>query len=380
MKYDFLVVGAGLFGSTFANHAKKDGYSCLVIDKRNHLGGNCYTENLNGIDVHKYGPHIFHTNDKRIWDYVNQFAEFNNYIHTVKANYHNKIFSFPVNLFTLNQLYRVTSPEVAKAYVEALRVRNDNPSNLEEWILDKVGRQIYEIFIEGYTHKQWNKHPKELPASIIKRLPIRFTFDDRYFNDTYQGIPIDGYTNLIHNMLDGIPTLLDTDYLTNRESFDRLAKVVVYTGPIDEFFNCQFGELDWRSLKFETSKYKDRDFQGTSIVNFTSKNVPYTRIVEYKHFSDKKVSDTVIVKEYPQDYSKGQEKFYPINTAKNQEMLNKYQKLIDNTKYIFGGRLAEYRYYDMHQVIASAIHKYEGLVFTSLQRENRNEELRQLSR
>jgi UDP-galactopyranose mutase len=373
IKYDFLIVGAGLFGSTFANLATRNGYSCLVIDKRNHIGGNCYTENVKGIDVHKYGPHIFHTNDKNIWEYVNEFASFNNYKHKVKANYHNKIFSFPINLFTLNQLYRVTTPESAKAHIEKIRIKNDNPSNLEEWILDKVGREIYETFVEGYTHKQWNKHPRELPASIIKRIPIRFTFDDNYFNDEYQGIPKEGYTKLIENMLDETELHLEVDYLTNREKLDKMAKYVVYTGPIDEFFNYEFGEMEWRSLRFERLIYKDYDFQGTSIVNFTSKKVPYTRIVEYKHFSENKVNDTVVVQEYPDDYEKGKEKFYPINTVKNEEKLNKYKKLIDKNKYIFGGRLAEYKYYDMHQVIASSIHKYRSLV---LPIGERNESLR----
>lgn len=362
MKYDFVIVGAGPFGSTFARRATDDGRSCLVIDKRTHIGGNCYTENINGITVHKYGPHIFHTNDTKIWEFVNRFSEFNNYIHTAKVSYNNQIFSFPINLFTLSQVFGVTNPKQAEAFIESVRIKNEDPSNLEEWILDKVGSEIYEIFIKGYTIKQWNKHPKDLPLSIIKRLPIRLTFDDRYFTDKYQGIPVDGYTRLFENMLDGIKVYTGVDYLTNRDYFDKMGRMVVYTGPIDEFFDFKFGEMEWRSLKFETTNLSDTDFQGTSIVNYTSVHIPYTRIVEYKHFENSKAKDTIITKEYPQNYTMGAERFYPVNTVRNQELLNSYQALIDKSKYIFGGRLAEYQYYDMHQVIASAIRKYKSLL------------------
>lgn len=357
-QFDFLIVGAGLFGATFANYANSNGYKCLVIDKRCHIGGNCYTEKINGINVHKYGPHIFHTNDKKIWDFVNRFAEFNNYIHTVKARHEDNLYSFPINLLTMYQLWGIKTPEEALKKLDSLRVKNSNPANLEEWALDKIGKVLYDLFFKGYTTKQWGRSPKELPASIIQRIPIRLTFDDRYFTDRYQGIPIGGYTKMVSNMLDGIKVILGENYIENRESWDSIAKTTVYTGPIDEFFNYKYGELEWRSLKFEEEHIRKRDFQGSAIINYTSEYVPQTRIVEYKHFDNLKNEDTIICREYPQTYSRGLEKFYPINTDKNQELFNKYRSLIDNTKYIFGGRLAEYKYYDMHQVIASAVHKY----------------------
>jgi UDP-galactopyranose mutase len=361
MQYDFLIVGAGLFGSTFARIAQDDGYSCLVIDKRQHIAGNCYTENIAGINVHKYGPHIFHTNDERIWQFINRFSSFNGYSHRVKVNYKDRLYSFPINLFTLYQVANVKTPEEAIRYLESVRVVNTNPKNLEEWILDKCGRELYEIFVEGYTTKQWDKHPRDLPASIIKRIPIRKTFDDRYFSDNYEGLPTVGYTKLVENMLDGIKVILDEDYLTSRDEWDKIAKKVVYTGPIDEFFNSSLGKLDWRSLRFEQLYIENCDFQGTSIVNYTDVDVKHTRIVEYKHFDKLDSRHTVITKEFPQDYEDGLERFYPVNTTLNNELFGRYQSLIDTNKFIFGGRLAEYRYYDMHQVIASAIHKYNLL-------------------
>lgn len=354
--YDYLIVGAGLFGSTFARQATDAGRSCLVIDKRSHIAGNCYTENVRGVDVHRFGPHIFHTNNNKIWTYINQFAEFNSYTHRAKVNYDNKIFSFPINLFTLNQLWGVTTPLEASQRLESVRVKIDNPQNLEEWALSQLGEEIYDIFIRGYTKKQWNKDPKDLPASIIKRLPIRLTHDDNYFNDEHQGIPIGGYTKVFEKILDGIPLGLGTDYLADREYYDGTAKKVVYTGPIDEFFNNEYGVLEWRSLRFEHESISDCDFQGTSIVNFTKEDVPYTRIVEHKHFDFRGQKNTVITKEYPQDWTSKSEKFYPINDEKNQSLYERYKKLIP-PKFIFGGRLAEYRYYDMHQVIASALKK-----------------------
>lgn len=354
--YDYLIVGAGLFGSTFARQATDAGRSCLVIDKRSHIAGNCYTENVRGVDVHRFGPHIFHTNNNKIWTYINQFAEFNSYTHRAKVNYDNKIFSFPINLFTLNQLWGVTTPLEASQRLESVRVKIDNPQNLEEWALSQLGEEIYDIFIRGYTKKQWNKDPKDLPASIIKRLPIRLTHDDNYFNDEHQGIPIGGYTKVFEKILDGIPLGLGTDYLADREYYDGTAKKVVYTGPIDEFFNNEYGVLEWRSLRFEHESISDCDFQGTSIVNFIKEDVPYTRIVEHKHFDFRGQKNTVVTKEYPQDWTSKSEKFYPINDEKNQSLYERYKKLIP-PKFIFGGRLAEYRYYDMHQVIASALKK-----------------------
>lgn len=358
MKYDFLIVGAGMFGSTFARMATDDGYNCLVIDKRNHIGGNCYSENINGINTHKYGPHIFHTNDKEIWNFVNRFAEFNNYIHRVKSRVNNEIYSFPINLFTLNQLWGVTNPKAAKDYLASVRVDHASPRNLEEWMVSQVGWDIYSKFIRGYTMKQWNKHPTELPASIVKRLPIRFNFDDNYFNDSYQGVPIGGYGNLFVNMLEGIDTKLEANYLTDRDRYDTMAHKVIYTGPVDEFFDYEFGELEWRSLRFARKEFDNFDFQGTAIVNYPSEHVQYTRIVEYKYFDNPNAKNTVITYEYPQDYEVGLEKFYPINTEENQDRFSKYKSIVNN-KYIFGGRLAEYKYYDMHQIVASAIKKYK---------------------
>ena len=361
MKYDFLIVGAGLFGSTFAHLANRGGYKCLLIDKRSHIGGNCYSENIDGINVHKYGPHIFHTNSIDIWNFVNQFSKFNNYVHTAKSYYDGQVYSFPINLMTFNQLYGITKPIEAKRHLDAVRIKNDDPKNLEEWILDKVGKDLYSKFIEGYTTKQWDKHPTDLPASIIKRLPIRLTYNDRYFLDDYQGIPVDGYTNLISNMLEDVDVKLYSDYLTNRDEWDRMAHRVVYTGPIDDFFDCQFGKLEWRSLRFDFLKLEKTDFQGASVVNYSDVNIPYTRIVEYKHFDQSTIENTVLSIEYPQNYSEGSEKYYPINTPQNTTILHKYMSLIDKSKFIFGGRLAEYKYYDMHQAIASAMHRYKSL-------------------
>lgn len=360
MLYDFLIVGAGLFGATFARIATDDGYNCLVIDKRDHIAGNCYTENIAGINVHKYGPHIFHTNDAGVWKFVNRFTSFNDYVHTIKANYRGELYSFPINLLTLQQICGITTQQEADKYFRSIK-KLQNPKNLEEWAINEVGEDIYHILIEGYTAKQWNKHPSELPASIIKRIPVRNTFDDRYFSDTYQGIPIGGYTKLVENMLDGIKVILKADYLTNRGWWDRIARRIVYTGPIDEFFNLILGKLDWRSLRFEQSLIQSPVFQGTSIVNYTHIDVKHTRIVEYKYFDKLSSSQTVITTEFPQDYEDGLERFYPVNSTLNNELFGRYQSLIDTNKFIFGGRLAEYRYYDMHQVIASAIHKYNLL-------------------
>lgn len=362
MKYDFLIVGAGLFGSTFARFAADNNYTCFVIDKREHIAGNCYTENVDNINVHKYGPHIFHTNNKKVWDFINQFAEFNDYTHRVKAYNNGVFYSFPINLSTFNELWSINTASEAQVKIEEVRIRNDNPQNLEEWILDKVGEELYNTFVKEYTRKQWNKDPKDLPSAIIKRIPIRLTFNDNYFNDDYQGIPIGGYTKLFERMLENIPVALDTDYFMDRDHFDRMAKKIVYTGPIDEFFNYTFGELEWRSLRFESNYFKNLDYQGNAIVNYTSKEFDYTRIIEHKHFENPKIENTIITKEYPQNYERGLEKFYPINTDQNEYMLQKYRELINYDKYLFGGRLAEYKYYDMHQVIASAIKKFKSFV------------------
>jgi UDP-galactopyranose mutase len=361
--YDYVIVGSGMFGSVCAHELTKKGNKCLVLEKRNHIGGNCYTENKDGINIHKYGAHIFHTSNKEIWDYINQFAQFNNYVNRVKVNYKDILYSFPINLFTLHQLYGVTTPEQAKQKLEEVRVKNDNPNNLEEWIISQVGVDIYVKFIKGYTTKQWGRHPMDLPTSIIKRLPIRFNHDDNYYNDTYQGIPIGGYTQIFEKMLNGIEVKLNTDYLANRNEFNKLAtKKVIYTGPIDAFYNYAYGQLNYRSLKFETERVEVPDYQGNAVINYTETYIPYTRILEHKHFDYVDTPYTYITKEYPREYGEGMEPYYPINDKVNTPTYDKYKALTESeTKYIFGGRLAEYRYYDMHQVLGAALHTCKKL-------------------
>jgi UDP-galactopyranose mutase len=363
MKYDFLIVGSGLFGSVFAHEATKAGKKCLIIEKRNHIGGNCYTEKIDNINIHKYGPHIFHTNDKKIWDWIQQFGEFNQYKHSPKVNYKGEIYSFPINLLTLNKLWGVTTPEEAIEKLEEVKIKCDNPRNLEDWILSQVGNDIYETFIKGYTKKQWNKDPKELPSSIIKRLPIRTNYNDNYFFDKYQGIPIDGYTNLFKNMLKGIDILENIDYFSEKDKWDSMADKVVFTGKIDEFFDYKFGELEYRSLTFVEERHETEDYQGCSIVNYTDLETPQTRITEHKHFDDAKSDVTWITKEYPKNYQNGDTPYYPINDDKNNELYRKYKELADSTpNVIFGGRLSEYKYYDMHQIIASALTKVKKYI------------------
>jgi UDP-galactopyranose mutase len=356
--YDYLIVGSGLFGSTFAYEMSKVGKKCLVIDKSNHIGGNCYTENKDNINVHIYGPHIFHTNDKNIWDWINSFTDFNNYKHSAKVNYKNQIYSFPINLMTLNKLWGVNTPDEAIKKIKQVSNSIDNPRNLEEWILSQVGDEIYKIFIKGYTTKQWGREPINLPSSIIKRLPIRTNFDDNYFFDKYQGIPINGYTPIFEKLLDKIEVRLNTDYFTNKEHFNSLAHKVVYTGKIDEFYDYRFGELEYRSLNFVHERHTIEDYQGCSQINFTDIKIPYTRITEHKHFENSKSDVTWITKEYPKVYEKNDIPYYPINDDINNNIYTQYKKLAYNeSDIIFGGRLAEYKYYDMHQVIASALTK-----------------------
>lgn len=361
--YDYLIVGAGLFGAVFAEQAMSRGKKVLVIDRREHIAGNCYTEQRHGIDVHVYGPHIFHTNSEKIWDYVRQFGEFNSFVNRPKVNYYDLIYSFPINLFTLYQLWGVTTPEAARQKLESVRLPISDPQNLEEWALSQVGRQLYETFIRGYTLKQWRRDPKELPASIIKRLPIRLSYDDNYFTDLYQGIPVKGYTALIGNMLAGADIRLGHDYFEKRDFWDSIASKVVFTGRIDEFYEYKYGELDYRSLRFEHENLSIPDFQGNAIVNYTSAYVPYTRIIEHKHFTGVKTDNTYITREHPTDWAKGETPYYPINDARNGDIYAKYAELAKREKkYIFGGRLAEYRYYDMHQVIGSALAAAERLI------------------
>jgi UDP-galactopyranose mutase len=361
MRYDYLIVGAGLFGSTFAHLASKDHKKCLIIDKRNHIAGNCYTEKNDDIDIHIYGPHIFHTNDNKIWHFVNQFTSFNNHINRPKVSYNDNIYSFPINLMTLYQVFGVKNPIEAKAKLDSVKIKIDNPQNLEEWSLSQIGEELYKIFIYGYTKKQWGTDPKNLPSFIIKRLPIRLNFDDNYFFDKYQGVPINGYTEMISNMIGNTEIILECDYFNNKTYYDSLAKRIVYTGPIDRFFDYEYGSLSYRSLKFDIEKKNISDYQGNAIVNYTSESIPYTRIIEHKHFNNAKSEYTIISKEYPQQWSIGSEEYYPINNDNNTIKYNKYKQLsLKNNKYIFGGRLAEYKYYDMHQVIGSALNLYSN--------------------
>lgn len=359
--YDYLVVGAGLFGAVFAREMTDAGFKCLVIDQRSHVGGNVYTEKIEGIDVHKYGAHIFHTSDKKIWDYVNRFATFNHYINKPKVNYKGKIFSFPINLMTLYQIYGVTTPQEAEEKLKQVRVPVDNPANLEEWILSQIGPELYEIFIKGYTFKQWQKHPRELPSFIIKRLPIRLNYEENYFEDIYQGIPKEGYTYLVENLLKGIEVKLNSNYFSDRDYFDSLATNLVYTGKIDEFFGYEFGELEYRSLRFE-NKILEGNYQGNAVFNYTDIDVPYTRVLEHKHFNFGKQKKTVVTWEYPDTYTRDKVPYYPINDQNNNALYKLYEsKARSLPNVIFGGRLAEYKYYDMHQIIGSALAKVKSL-------------------
>jgi UDP-galactopyranose mutase len=356
-KYDYLIVGCGLFGSTFARQATDAGKKCLVIDKRGHVGGNVFTENKAGIHVHKYGPHIFHTNSQEIWNYVNQFAVFNDYKHTVKASYNDQLYSFPINLSTLEELWGKHDKDTLLSILDAKRVKTERSNNLEDWILSKVGEEIYQKFFYGYTKKQWSREPRDLPASIIRRLPIRDNYDNRYHEDHYSGIPTGGYAAMMENILDGIQVELGQDYFYSRDYYDNLAKRVVYTGAIDDFFDHQLGSLDWRSLRFEEEVHSKERYQCVAQINYTDYNVGFTRIVEHKHFADNpKTNHTIITKEYPEDYKVGMEKYYPINDEKNKNLYRQYKRMIPS-KYVFGGRLAEYKYYDMDQVIGSSVHK-----------------------
>lgn len=357
-KYDYLIVGAGLFGSIFAYEANKRGKKCLVIDKRNHIGGNIYCENIEGINVHKYGAHIFHTSNKEVWDYVNSFVEFNRYTNCPVANYKGELFNLPFNMNTFYQLWKVKTPKEAVAKIEE-QVKEANikdPRNLEEQAIKLVGKDIYEKLIKGYTEKQWGKRATELPSFIIKRLPVRLTFDNNYFNDTYQGIPIGGYNKIIEKMLDGIEVRLETDFFENREEFEQLSNKIVFTGMIDEFYNYQFGTLEYRSLKFKHETLNEENYQGNAVVNYTEFEIPYTRIIEHKHFEYGNQEKTVITREYPATWQKGDEPYYPINDDLNNGIYAKYKTLAEKEEnVIFGGRLAQYKYYDMHHVIEEAL-------------------------
>lgn len=362
-KFDFLIVGAGLYGAVFAHEAKKRGKKCLIIDKRNHIAGNVYTDKIEGINVHKYGAHIFHTNNKEVWDYVNNFAEFNRYTNSPIANYNGEIYNLPFNMNTFNKMWGVITPEEAKEKIRKQCSENyvDNPKNLEEQAISLVGKDIYEKLIKGYTEKQWGRPCNELPAFIIKRLPVRFTYDNNYFNATYQGIPIGGYTSMIEKMIDGVEVILNTDYLENKDKWNSIADKVIYTGCIDSYFEYKLGVLQYRSVHFENEILDIENFQGNAVVNYTDVKTPYTRIIEHKHFEFGNQQNTIITKEYSKEWNKGDEPYYPINNSRNSELYLKYKKLAKTEEnVIFGGRLGEYRYYDMDQVIKSALDKVRG--------------------
>ena len=361
--YDYLIVGAGLFGSIFAYEATKAGKKCLVIDKRSHIGGNVYTEEVEGIAVHKYGAHIFHTSNKEVWDYMNSFVEFNRYTNSPMAIYKDEIYNLPFNMNTFCKLWNIKTPDEAKEIIEkqkkeAALPEGCEPKNLAEQAISLVGRDIYEKLVKGYTEKQWGKRAEELPAFIIRRLPVRFTFDNNYFNDKYQGIPsgVKGYTGIIEKMLEGVEVRLNTDFFDDRDTYMNLAGKIVYTGMIDEFYDYCYGELEYRSLRFETETLDIPNFQGNAVNNYTEYEVPYTRIIEHKHFEFGTQDKTVITREYPTTWKKGDEPYYPMNDDKNNSLFSRYKEKAEaEGKVIFGGRLGEYKYYDMHQVVLRAL-------------------------
>ncbi len=354
MNYDFLIVGAGLFGSVFARKLSDKGKKCLVIEKRSFVGGNCYTERDGEIIVHKYGAHIFHTSDVEIWNYVNKFAKFLPFINSPLANYNGKIYNLPFNMNTFYQLWGVVTPDEAKAKIQSQRIACKSPKNVEEQALSLVGEDVYKTLIKGYTEKQWGRSATDLPAFIIKRLPVRFTYDNNYFNDLYQGIPEEGYTKLVENLLSGIEVRLNTSYSDFLNGNDTATKVL-YTGAIDEFFNYLYGKLEYRTLRFESERLQTDNFQGNAVVNYTSENVPYTRIIEHKHFLKTDCPYTVITREYPCAFKSGDEPYYPVNDEKNNALYQKYAELAEGSGVIFGGRLGQYKYFDMDKTVRAAL-------------------------
>lgn len=363
-KYDYLIVGAGFFGAISAFELTKKGYTCLVIEKRNHIAGNCYTENVEGINVHKYGAHIFHTNDQEIWDYVNALVEFNRYTNSPVAMNHGKLYNLPFNMNTFYQIWGVKTPKEAadKIAEQTEKYKDITPKNLEEQALKLVGDDIYKLLIKEYTEKQWGVKATELPAFIIKRLPVRFTFDNNYFNDRFQGIPMGGYTKIFEKLLEGIEVQLETDFFENRAYFENIAENIIYTGPIDKFFNYEAGKLNYRSLRFENETLEMENFQGNAVVNYTSHEEAFTRIIEHKHFEFGTQEKTIITREYPQDWNENLEPYYPVNDEVNNTIYNANKKIAEALQnVIFGGRLAEYKYYDMHQIVGSALAKMKKI-------------------
>ena len=359
--FDYLIVGAGLYGAVFAHEAVKAGKRCLVIERRNHIGGNCYTEDWDSIQVHKYGAHIFRTSDKKIWDYMAQFAEFNHFINSPIANFHDQIYNMPFNMNTFSRIWNIRTPAEAKEIIERQRAEiKGDPKNLEEKAISLVGRDVYEKLVKGYTEKQWGRPCSELPASILRRLPVRFIYDNNYFNDPYQGIPVGGYTRIIQKMLAGCEVLLNMDYNDVAVQYKKIAKKVIYTGTIDSYFHYCYGPLEYRSLRFEHKRLEIENYQGVAVVNYTDRETPYTRVIEHKHFEFGKQPFTIISHEYPLEWNRGIEPYYPINDTKNQERYNKYEALANNeANVIFGGRLGEYRYYDMQDTIKSSLNLAE---------------------
>lgn len=355
--YDYIIVGSGLFGSICARELTDKGYKCCVLESRNHIGGNCYTENRDNINIHLYGAHIFHTSNKEVWDYINRYVGFNNYRHHVVANYKGEIYSLPFSMWTFSKLWDITTPDEAKEIIEKQSSHIDEPNNFEEQAIKSVGVDVYEKLIKGYTKKQWRKEVEFLPKEIIKRLPVRFTYDNSYFNDTYQGIPIGGYTQVFEKLLDGIEVRLNVDFLQNRNHWLSQSKKIIYTGPIDRFFNYCYGELEYKTTKFDHQKIDKPNFQGASVINYTDEETEFTRIIEHKHFENSVSDSTWITYEYPVEYSADKtEPYYPVNDKDNNLKYTKYKELSESLPNVsFGGRLAEYRYYDMHQVIESAL-------------------------
>ncbi len=358
-RYNYLIIGSGLFGSVFAHEAKKAGKSVLVIDKRDHIGGNLYCENIDNINVHKYGAHIFHTDNKKVWDYVNKLVPFNRYTNSPVANYKGNLYNLPFNMNTFYQLWGVKTPSEAQKVIDEQRNEYsyiDNPKNLEEQALKLCGKDIYEKLIKGYTEKQWGRSAKELPAFIIKRIPFRFTFDNNYFNDAYQGIPIGGYNILIEKLLEGVDIKLNEDYFDNREYYNNIADKILYTGCIDQFFNYKFGKLEYRSLRFEHKRFETENYQGNAVINYTEKEIPYTRVIEHKHFEYGTQPTTIITYEYPDSFEIGKEPYYPINDTHNSDIMKKYkEEALHCTNVLFGGRLAQYAYFDMDDTIEAAL-------------------------